>query len=63
MNIKLDTTDSEFSALEMALEKRGSMVRVPVMALRHLVYDHVTLLAAARKGNTVEAGTDQASLR
>jgi hypothetical protein len=45
------------------LEKRGSAVRVPMTALRHLVYDHVTLVAAARKGNTIEAGVDQASLR
>lgn len=69
--MKLKTTDTEFHALEAALNSRAAVnVPVPKEALRHLLDDHCTLLAVARgpaikggKGHTIEAGPDQASLR
>lgn len=67
--MKLATTDTEFNMLELATAKRGELVRVPMVALRHLLADHCTLLAAATgpvsrggKGHSIERGPDQASL-
>lgn len=61
--MKLDTTDTDFNALELAGAKRSDVVRVPKEALRHLLSDHVILLALARRATTIEAGDDQRSLR
>jgi hypothetical protein len=61
--MKISTTDSDFSAMEAATAKRGETVRVSKEALRHLLSDHIVLLALARRSTTIEAGDDQRSLR
>lgn len=62
--MKLATTDTEFNALELASAKRSDAVRVPKLALRSLLADHIVLLAAAKKaGVVIEPGPDQRSMR
>jgi len=61
--MKLSTTDSDFNALELAGAKRSDVVRVSKEALRHLLSDHIVLLALARRSTNIEAGDDQRSLR
>lgn len=61
--MKLSSTDTNFSTLEVLVGKsRGDTVRVPKEALRHLLSDHIVLLALARRSTTIEAGDDQRSL-
>ena len=61
--MKLSTTDSDFNTLELATAKRGETIKVSKEALRHLLSDHIVLLALARRSTTIEAGDDQRSLR
>lgn len=62
--MKLATTDTQFHGLESAVNrkhrKNASTVPVDIEALRALIADHVTMVAAVKK--TLEPGADQRSL-
>jgi hypothetical protein len=62
--MKLTTTDTAFHALEAAANrkhrKNATTVDVPIEALRALIADHVTMVAACKR--SIEPGEDQRSL-